>query len=282
DNSGVVFMALVGKPKDREGWDGVNREVQEAFETARKSFSFKPEQEDHRRGSFPAFAVGISFGGGQVVRNNFAWHQSRRQNQKVIGELLSNRGVCRLAGFSDASMRLLAPRMHAYYQETLQALEEDDPTLRRNFQNSAFACATFNLGPQVVTVEHADSFNLPAGWCAIHAIGEFDPTRGGHLLLWDLKLMIEFPPGALILIPSALLRHSNTTIGPNETRYSFTQYSAGGLFRWVECGFQTLMSFEKGGGRLDCDGRGKWALGTAMFSTCSELRGRAHRKAATH
>jgi hypothetical protein len=61
---------------------------------------------------------------------------------------------------------------------------------------------------------------------------------GGHLVLWDLQLIIEFPPGATILIPSALLRHSNTTIQKGEERYSFTQYTAGGPFRWVDHGFQ--------------------------------------------
>jgi hypothetical protein len=41
------------------------------------------------------------------------------------------------------------------------------------------------------------------------------------------------------LIPSAILRHSNVGIGPNERRYSFTQYSAAGLFRWVSNGFRS-------------------------------------------
>lgn len=61
-----MFMVLVGQPQDTN-WEHVNREVQEAFDEAREHFEFKPEQIDHRRGPFPAFAAGISYGGGQTV-----------------------------------------------------------------------------------------------------------------------------------------------------------------------------------------------------------------------
>lgn len=52
--------------------------------------------------------------------------------------------------------------------------------------------------------------------------------------------LIEFPPGATILLPSA---HSNLTISTDETRYSFTQYTTGALFRWVEQGLQKSEEF---------------------------------------
>ncbi|TFK78156.1 hypothetical protein K466DRAFT_461735, partial [Polyporus arcularius HHB13444] len=69
--------------------------------------------------------------------------------------------------------------------------------------------------------------------CAIVALRNYDPTLGGHLMLWDFQLIIESPPGALILILSAILRHSNTPVQEGEERMSFTQFSAGGLFCWV-------------------------------------------------
>lgn len=34
------------------------------------------------------------------------------------------------------------------------------------------------------------------------------------------------------------MRHGNTPIGADETRFGFTQYAAGGLFRWVDNGFK--------------------------------------------
>ncbi|KAK7016266.1 hypothetical protein R3P38DRAFT_3203090 [Favolaschia claudopus] len=71
----------------------------------------------------------------------------------------------------------------------------------------------------------------------VQSLGNFDYTKGRHLVLWECKL--EFPPGSTILIPSAALFHSNTIISAGERRYSFTQYTAGGLFRWVERGFKS-------------------------------------------
>lgn len=85
-------------------------------------------------------------------------------------------------------------------------------TLRTNFVGSIFAACTFNFGPRALTVPHLDFGNLSWGWCAITALGRFDPDFGGHLILWDLRLVIRFPPGSTILIPSALIRHSNVTI----------------------------------------------------------------------
>ncbi|KAL0567979.1 hypothetical protein V5O48_014013 [Marasmius crinis-equi] len=62
---------------------------------------------------------------------------------------------------------------------------------------------------------HRDSKNLAFGWCAITVLGNYNWTKGGHLVLWDLKMVIEFPPGSTIYIPSALVCHFNTSIAPH-------------------------------------------------------------------
>jgi hypothetical protein len=148
--------------------------------------------------------------------------------------------------------------------------------LRRNFA-TVFACCTFNFGPSTVSFPHTDSANLPYGWCPVTALGPFDPKKGGHLVLWDLQLVIEFPPGSTIMIPSAVIRHSNVAIQPGEERYSFTQYLAGGLFRWVDHGFQKedeyyskLQEHE----RVEEEEvmRNRWAEGLNLFSTLDDLR----------
>jgi hypothetical protein len=136
---------------------------------------------------------------------------------------------------------------------------------------------TFNFGPQTVCLPHRDSANLSFGWCAITALGNFDPKKGGHLLLWDVKLAIEFPPGSTILIPSALLRHSNSKVQASETRMSCTQYAAGGLFRWVEQGFRTAKQFQRedplGKEKWDEKSSHRWEHGLELFSKHSELTG---------
>lgn len=139
-----------------------------------------------------------------------------------------------------------APRIHRYIGRGVGTIERRLLHLRRPFPNSPYPALTVNFGPQTVCLPHVDHANSPSAFCAVAALGNFDATRGGHLVLWELKLIIEFPPGTVVLIPSSLITHSNVSVAPGETRYSFTQYAAGELFRWVENGFQTnAQLFEK-------------------------------------
>ncbi|KAF8438809.1 hypothetical protein L210DRAFT_3403476, partial [Boletus edulis BED1] len=57
----------------------------------------------------------------------------------------------------------------------------------------------------VVTLEHINNTNLLFGLCAIFACGSYDPTLGGHLMLFDHNIVIEFLPGSTILIPFGIL-----------------------------------------------------------------------------
>lgn len=112
--------------------------------------------------------------------------------------------------------------------------------------------------------------------CAIQALGEFDPTEGGHLVLSDLQLVIEFPPGSLILIPSATLIHSNLPVREGEYRASFTQYCAGNLFRYIDNGFRTekqLAKEDPSGYQQMCALKAtRWQLGLDLLSNISEFR----------
>ena len=147
---------------------------------------------------------------------------------------------------------------------------------RPNFSASVFEATTYNLGPKTTCFRHRDFGNLPFGLCAVTALGEFDYTKGGHLILWEAHLVIEFPPGTTILLPSAIISHSNVGIADNERRFSFTQYSAGGLFRWVDNGFQRAADFKaklKGKALavfLD-EERSRWEFGLGLLSRLDEL-----------
>ena len=161
-----------------------------------------------------------------------------------------------------------------YYAETMAALILRYPDIALPFLNSVFAAFTVNFGPSTVCFPHRDVKNLAFGWCAVTALGSYDWTKGGHLILWDLKLVVEFPPGCTILLPSAVMCHSNTPIQPNETRYSFAMYSAGGLFRWAEHGFMLEKVYQNTveGLRDRLRQSTRWVRGLSLFSTISELR----------
>ncbi|KAJ7864212.1 hypothetical protein B0H14DRAFT_2203162, partial [Mycena olivaceomarginata] len=134
--------------------------------------------------------------------------------------------------------KLWAPRLHDYYVDYNKRLSTRFPELKCPFAKSVFSCAAFNFGSNVWTFKHRDVCNLPFGLCAVQSLGNFDPQRGGHLVLWDLKLIVEFPPGALILLPSATIAHSNIPVDEGDERISFTQFTAGGLFRYTDYGFR--------------------------------------------
>lgn len=108
-------------------------------------------------------------------------------------------------------------------------------------------------------------------------MGSFDYKRGGHLILWDLELVIQFPPGSTILIPSSVLYHSNVAIQAGESRYSFTQFSAGGLYRWADNGFKSVQDYLGGMGQeqqaaVREELSAQLAFGLSKFSTLGELK----------
>ena len=173
---------------------------------------------------------------------------------------------CTYAEIYTDCFQLHAPVLHRLYSDILALITARDPTLWVNFQNSVFAAYTFNFGPQVITNPHVDFRNLSWGWCAVTALGDFDHTQGGHLVLWDLCMVIEFPRGSTIFIPSALITHSNLPIQPGECRMSFTQYTASGMFHWVAHGYRTKEAADEAG----VEPADWWNAGTHMFSNLVE------------
>jgi hypothetical protein len=132
-----------------------------------------------------------------------------------------------------------------------------------------------NLGLQSTSCPHTDDGNLAQSWCSITPLGHFDAQKGGHLVLWDLGLVIDFPAGSTVLIPSALILHSNTSIGDGETQFSIVQYAAGGLFCWANNGHMTekdkqaKMSIE---GQESTEQMLHWEKAVNMFTKVDELR----------
>ncbi|KAJ8497198.1 hypothetical protein ONZ45_g12162 [Pleurotus djamor] len=171
----------------------------------------------------------------------------------------------RIAGFQSQLLNSFVPDLGRHYAEVLDGILLRQNELKRNFANSSFATITVNFGPHTVSTPHVDVADLAYGLCAITALGNFDPDLGGHLVLWDLKVVIRFPPGSTLLVPSGVVRHSNLPIQPHETRYSITQYSAGSLFRWVNNGYRSdkdlLAHLARTGSSSEDFQRSQWSTG---------------------
>lgn len=138
---------------------------------------------------------------------------------------------------------------------------------------------TANLGPRTVCNRHRDIKNKAAGGlCAIKVLGPHDSSRGGHIVLHELGLVVEMQPGDVVFFPSAVISHETIPVGTEEKRYSLVWYSAGGLFRWRDANFQTLASWQiedpAAHRHHQRQGEVRWAEGWTRFSTLSNLLAR--------
>ncbi|KAJ7705954.1 hypothetical protein B0H16DRAFT_1746966 [Mycena metata] len=253
DRNGRIIAVLAGQPYHAE-YRAATDAAFAAMRSASKTTHFSAEMKKHRRGLFAAVNVGLSYGKGQSTPG---WLDGK-DYRGLAEEMLANLGIQRMAGFADAAFAIWAPRLHAYYKQCDAKLRIRLPDLRRPFVGSVYFCAAFNFGRNVWTFKHRDILNLAFGWCAIQALGRYDATLGGHLVLWDLKLVVEFPHGALILLPSAT-------------------FSAGGIFRYVDNGFQTVAELERNDpeeyARLSARMASRWEEGLGLLSTLDELIG---------
>ncbi|KAJ7447050.1 hypothetical protein B0H11DRAFT_1745106 [Mycena galericulata] len=277
DSHGRVIAAFAGTPDDKD-WPEVVAKATAAMKKAReeglRTEAFVRGDALHRRGKYFTLTGGVSFGGGQKRPGNL--RMPNRQRRLFI-KLLRNKYIRRICGFQSSAFRAFGPKMFKEYATSLQALFEHDGALQHNFTNSIFPAVTFNLGPESVTVEHLDFHNNPMGWCAVTSGGKFNHKKGAHLHIKQLKIVVEFPSAATALFPSAICDHGNTALAAGDTRYSITQYAAGGLFRWVRYGFKTARALlaQRGGRMLKAqlDGapgeRARWGLG--LFSKADEL-----------
>ncbi|KAJ3762348.1 hypothetical protein EV360DRAFT_35943 [Lentinula raphanica] len=232
DEGHRVFAACIPPPSGDPTYHKAAENAADVLEQYRPLFFNEKEPfPQHRRGDFPVKAFGVSYGGGQEMPKTI---YQTDIDMELVNRIRNMRCFKRLAGHASAAFKTWAPKLHTMYKEYTLQLQKLVPGLPQNFSNSVFSCCTLNLGPRTTTVEHLDHKNYIYGWCAVTALGNFDHRTGGHLVLWDLKLVVELPAGWTILIPSAYLRHSNTVLREGDSRYSFTQYTAGGLLRVID------------------------------------------------
>ncbi|KAJ7036453.1 hypothetical protein C8F04DRAFT_1181460 [Mycena alexandri] len=263
DAAGRAFAIFAGHPKDPNWKQDVHDPAVEALNEARSKCKVSEVRRHHRRGYFPPLSAGDSNGGGQIQPGALV---NGVINTAVLCALMSNIAFIRLAGFATATTRSICGNSTRgiLISSGLSSTVYGPPVP-----------STWALKP--VALVTRDFGNLAFGWCAVTALGNYDYTKGGHLILWDCKIILEFPPGCTILLPSAAIFHSNIPISTNECRYSFTQYTAGGIFRWIEHGFQSEEAYfdslsAEEVGRERAEARERWSRGVGYFSTLEELR----------
>ncbi|CAK5268439.1 unnamed protein product [Mycena citricolor] len=244
DSHRRVIALLGGMPRDASGYTQAMELAAEDIEREAATCVFTHGDIHHRRATSKGYAAlhtGISFGGGQRQPGNLANSPS---NTAAAERLLQSPHIKRIAGFTNCLFQTFAPMLWLFYCSEMRSLQAWGPWLAWNFVGSVFAACTFNLGPFTATRPHLDFANLAWGWCAVTALGKFDCNSGGHLILWDLRLLIRFPPG--------------------EKRFSVVQYTAGGLFRFLHNGCKTYIEETPMLSAQEAEFR--WKTGISMFA----------------
>ncbi|KAJ7790273.1 hypothetical protein B0H13DRAFT_1676228, partial [Mycena leptocephala] len=74
-------------------------------------------------------------------------------------------------------------------------------------------------------------------------LGQYSWLHGGHIILWNLGLVVCFPPGASIIIPTGVIQYSFVKVRPGEHCYSVLQWAGSGIARWFENGRRSDIDF---------------------------------------
>ncbi|KAF9033505.1 hypothetical protein BDZ89DRAFT_947753 [Hymenopellis radicata] len=273
DSEGYIFAVLAGRPND----DGYVASADKAFNFMRAQADaeeWKAEDLDpHRRGGFIAINVGITAGKGQPGPTRLGNGTHALLTERLLGHSC----IQQIATFGSSAFQRWSPNLFGYYKTHMDSLRGRLPQLGWNFGKSVFPCCAFNLSRVVWAFKHRDSANLPFGWCAITALAKkgFRPHLGGHLILWELGLVIEFPHASTVLIPSATITHSNVKPAPGDERMSFTQFAAGALFRYIDNRFcndkQLFNRNRKEFRRLEVLKSTRWEMGLSLYSKLDDL-----------
>ncbi|KAF6750834.1 hypothetical protein DFP72DRAFT_817224 [Ephemerocybe angulata] len=249
--NGQILTILEGRAADPLFMKSADRATEAILKVA-EGAEFTEEEREHKRASdSAALNMGIYYGRGATKLGNMA----NGRHAEMLEVLVSDPDISRIAGFADydkicltlfaALFKFWMPRVYTDIEEKLNRLYECDPTLKKNWDSSVYPCAVFNFGPRVACKIHKDSSNALQTFCAITALGNYNPKLGGHLYLKELGIFIQFLPGSTILIPSALLSHANTPVAPHKIRVLFMLFVPGGLIHFVDNGFMTENGLRK-------------------------------------
>ncbi|TEB29320.1 hypothetical protein FA13DRAFT_1665785 [Coprinellus micaceus] len=271
-STGTPLVILAGRPGDPTYVESATRAAIAILEAGERA-NFEPSEHHHRRAdNSPALNVGVYYGGGGGKPKNL----DNGKRASILQGLIANPDVSRMAAFADVAFKLWSPLVYEDVKKTLDKLYTHDPSLSKNWDANTYPCMAINFGPRVRSKTHKDFGNAPQRLCAVQAVGFYDHTKGGHLYIKELNLLIPFPHGSSILLPSALFTHSNTPVAHNEIRLSFTQFVPGGLLRYVHNGFRTeeeiLRKSKREYREKMAEKEGRWKRETANICTLEQLK----------
>ncbi|KAL0565714.1 hypothetical protein V5O48_016306 [Marasmius crinis-equi] len=216
-------LVLAGHLPESEKWEGTKTRLNRKIENAAQRMSFPADWTDRR--------------GGQTEPCNLRPFVA--SNPSILKKLSEDEDMLEIVSYIEWTFRANHRKLSNLYRNVNSRLLANDLSLKFVFGNhSSFSVCHFNFN-NTVTRPHRDQKNLSFGMCCVYSSGNFNYKKGGHLIFWDLGIILESPPGCFIFLPSAMLEHSNVDFQPGERRSSVAMFSASSLFRWVHLGGNT-------------------------------------------
>lgn len=148
-----------------------------------------------------------------------AFKKQRREGEQFLN---ANQELWKRAG---EILKVLFP---GKYQMLLRG---NLPKRLRRFAKPWMGCSV-NIGvpkEPVRTKPHKDGKGAIQGRSCLCCFGDF---TGGHLILWELKAILELRAGDVVLFADHILTHSNTTV--EGVRHSMVAFTHQRVLEWIE------------------------------------------------
>ncbi|KAG6915875.1 hypothetical protein DXG01_009452 [Tephrocybe rancida] len=150
--------------------------------------------------------------------------------QQLVDELLKDVNISRVASFQSMKLNRFSPKMWDKYEYTTARMNSTRWNAPINFQGSTYPAVRFNVGPQTSTVQpYMDCQQECRGLSAMTPIGNYNYKLGGHIVFYELKLIVEVVPGTTLFVPTGLLSYGTMDIQESEERMTITQCFGPGL-----------------------------------------------------
>ncbi|KAK7033758.1 hypothetical protein R3P38DRAFT_2519643, partial [Favolaschia claudopus] len=156
----------------------------------------------------------------------------------------------RIIGFIGFILGMLRLYCHLAYS-TLESQKSEFRFVKPDAQYpcpaSIFSAVTVELGgPHCQTDWRGDLPPYqPDSWAILTAIGDYRYTQGGHVIFWEFGIVVQFPPGACILLPPGLVHYSFVEVPDHHKRYSVIQWAGSGIDRYLHNRDHTDIDFAK-------------------------------------
>ncbi|KAJ7666210.1 hypothetical protein DFH06DRAFT_1322829 [Mycena polygramma] len=249
-----MTLLLGGRPRDRYWTEEVVKPATAECQQAAGSIHRTETEETSGVPPVLTGGVGSTFNQDEFLSSRAAYGSIL--NMLVFFQLFTSIAMLRLVAYGN---RLL----EHYCLVAFIALRADkdkflsyNPSVLYPTDSSVYSAATFEFGGPHYRASPSAAQGEPGTWNVLTALGTFQPMHGGHLIVWDLGLVTNFPAGTTILIP-ACLRYSFVKVREGEHRYSLLQWSGSGIGRWYRNGRKSDLEFAVKATKKEHDAREK-------------------------